>query len=457
MTGEWTKVTLEQIKAPIPNAIAMGPFGSRIKTDNFVPSGVPVIRGGNLNASRLLDDEFVYLTEEKADELRASNAQPGDIVITHRGTIGQVGIIPYSARHPRYVVSQSQMKFTVDPKKADPFFIFYFLRSPVGQHQLLANTSQVGVPAIAQPTSSLKAIEVLLPPTVNEQRTIAHILGMLDDKIELNRRMNETLEAIARTIFKSWFVDFDPVRAKASGEPPESICRRLRLTLDLLAFFPNRLVDSELGEIPEEWKIGTLGDVAEHPRRGIQPAEIAAATPYIALEHMPRRCIALSDWNMADGLESNKFQFRKGEILFGKLRPYFHKVGVAPISGVCSTDIVVVTPKAEGWFGFVLGHISSDAFVEHTNAGSTGTKMPRTSWKDMARYQIVIPPDALSDAYTRLVCPIFDRIIASIHERRTLTALRDTLLPKLLSGELRVPETVGWADEGSPTPASLRN
>jgi type I restriction enzyme S subunit len=132
----------------------------------------------------------------------------------------------------------------VGPEKADPFFIFYFLRSPVGQHQLLANTSQVGVPAIAQPTSSLKTIEILLPSTVDEQRAIAHILGTLDDKIELNRRMNETLEAIAQAIFKSWFVDFDPVRAKAQGEPPESICRRLRLTPDLLALFPDRLVDS---------------------------------------------------------------------------------------------------------------------------------------------------------------------------------------------------------------------
>lgn len=281
--------------------------------------------------------------------------------------------------------------------------------------------------------------EVVRLPPLPEQRAIAHILGTLDDKIELNRRMNETLESIARAIFKSWFVDFDPVRAKASGEAPESICRRLGLTPDLLALFPDRLVDSELGEIPEGWKIGTFGDVAEHPRRGIQPAEIAAATPYIALEHMPRRCIALSTWDMADDLESNKFQFRKGEILFGKLRPYFHKVGVAPVDGVCSTDIVVVTPKGEGWFGFVLGHVSSDAFVEHANAGSTGTKMPRTSWNDMARFSIVIPSDALSDAYTGFVRPMVDRIIASIYEGRTLAGLRDALLPKLLSGELRVP------------------
>src|SRR5207249_1684583 len=111
--------------------------------------------------------------------------------------------------------------------------------------------------------------------------------------------------------------------------------------------FPGSFEGSELGEIPKGWEIGRLGDVAVHPRRGIQPSEIEPSTPYIALEHMPKRCIALADWGTADGLESNKFEFRKGEILFGKLRPYFHKVGVAPANGVCSTDIVVVTPREE--------------------------------------------------------------------------------------------------------------
>lgn len=138
MAGEWKVSTIDEIKADTPNAIAMGPFGSRIKTDNFVSAGVPVIRGNNLNGERLLDDQFVFLTEEKANELRASNAFPGDIVITHRGTLGQVGIIPYDAKHPRYVVSQSQMKLTVDGEKADPFYIFYYLRSSLGQHELLA-------------------------------------------------------------------------------------------------------------------------------------------------------------------------------------------------------------------------------------------------------------------------------------------------------------------------------
>ncbi|MCS6997659.1 MAG: restriction endonuclease subunit S, partial [Casimicrobiaceae bacterium] len=246
----------------------------------------------------------------------------------------------------------------------------------------------------------------------------------------------------------SWFVDFDPVRAKASGEPPESICRRLGLTPDLLALFPDRLVDSELGEIPEGWEVGTLGDIANNPRRSLQANEIPASTPYIALEHIPRRCIALCEWSVADKVESNKFAFKRGEILFGKLRPYFHKVGVAPVDGVCSTDIVVVAPKSAEWFGCVLGHISGDAFIEHTNALSTGTKMPRTSWADMSRYPVALPSNALVQALDSVVRPLVDRIVAGVHQSRALAALRDTLLPKLISGKLRVP--LEGADAPSP-------
>jgi len=240
-------------------------------------------------------------------------------------------------------------------------------------------------------------------PPFPEQRAIARVLGALNDKIELNRRMNETLEALAQSLFKSWFVD---------------------ATQDAL---------------PKGWKEDTLGDVAENPRRGIQPDEIEPATPYIGLEHMPRRCIALSDWGHADELESNKFEFKRGEILFGKLRPYFHKVGVAPVDGVCSTDILVVVPKAPAWFGFILGHISSVEFINHTEAASGGTKMPRTSWQDMARYEVALPPEPLAADFTEKICPAIERIIANIHESRTLAALRDALLPKLLSGEVRVP------------------
>lgn len=314
----------------------------------------------------------------------------------------------------------------------DARFLYYLL----GMLNLNNWRSGSGQPLLNQ--EILSRIPSAVPPLA-DQRAIAHILGALDDKIELNHRINETSEAMMRALFAAWFVNFDVVRAKIEGRDP-------RLPKPLADLFPDSLVESELGAIPEGWRAGRLGDVAEHPRRGLQPGELNPSMPYIALEHMPRRCIALSQWSTAEGIESGKFAFKKGEILFGKLRPYFHKVGVAAVDGVCSTDIVVIAPRQDRWFGFVLAHVSSDAFVEYTNAGSTGTKMPRTSWSEMARYGVVLPPEQIASAFTSQTRPIVDRIIASIHESRTLSALRDTLGPKLISGVLRLKDAEAFVE-----------
>jgi type I restriction enzyme S subunit len=174
--------------------VSMGPFGSDIKTDNFLPVGVPVVRGGNLRDG-FVDDRFVFLSEEKATELKNANAFPGDIVITHRGTLGQVGIIPRKSRFPRYVVSQSQMVLSVDPNKASPEFVFNFLCSKNGQHQLLANTSQTGVPAIARPTNSVKAIRIVLPPAAI-LRVFDGVVGRLSERRNAARVESRTLIAL---------------------------------------------------------------------------------------------------------------------------------------------------------------------------------------------------------------------------------------------------------------------
>ena len=314
-------------------------------------------------------------------------------------------------------------------------FVYYALKNAIAEMKRVAHGGVFDT--ITRDT--FRIIEIDLPP-ISDQCAIAHILGTLDDKVELNRQMNETLDAMVRALFKSWFVDFDPVRAKAEGrwKRGQSLPGLPANLYDLITY---RFVNSELGEIPEGWRVGTLSDVASHLHRSVQPEQIAPGTPYIALEHMPKLCIALSEWGTSDGLESNKFVFKRGEILFGKLRPYFHKVGIAPIDGVCSTDIVVVAPKSLSLFGFVLGHVSSVEFVEYTNACSTGTKMPRTSWSDMARYDLTLPPEPLALAFSSLVFPSVERIIACIQESRTLAALRDALLPRLISGELRVRDT----------------
>jgi very-short-patch-repair endonuclease/restriction endonuclease S subunit len=211
--------------------------------------------------------------------------------------------------------------------------------------------------------------------------------------------------------------------------------------------FPDTFEDSDLGPIPKGWKVGSLGDVADSPRRGVNPSDVPPTTPYIGLEHMPRRCIALDAWGRAEDVASGKSQFKQGEILFGKLRPYFHKVGVAPMDGVCSTDIVVVTPKASHWHGYVISLVSSKAFVDYTDSHSAGTKMPRTNWKDMSRYPLALPPVTLAKAFQEHVASFHQRIILNVRQNRRLAGLRDTLLPKLLSGEIELPAAEAVAEE----------
>jgi type I restriction enzyme S subunit len=200
---------------------------------------------------------------------------------------------------------------------------------------------------------------------------------------------------------------------------------------------------------PEGWRRGYLADIAISPKIGVKPAQVDPSTPYIGLEHMPRRSIRLDDWGSAENVGSQKFAMKKGNFLFGKLRPYFHKVGISPVDGICSTDIIVIRPKSDEWTAFVLSVISSDDFVEHTNAGSSGTRMPRTNWKDMGRYEVVLPPVKLAAVFEATLMSMRDRIVAGVHESKTLSDLRDALLPKLMSGELRVGEARDQIEEAA--------
>ena len=273
----------------------------------------------------------------------------------------------------------------------------YFLKALIDFHlgKLLASATGSTFPNVSREQLANLDCDI---PSLPEQRAIAGILGALDDKIEVGRRINATLESIARAMFHQWFVE-----------------------------------NEEIGN----WEIGKLGDFAENIRRVVNAEEIAPGAYYIGLEHMPRKSIALADWVDASELASNKFIFEEGEFLFGKLRPYFHKVGVAPVDGICSTDILVIAPKSPDWYGFILGHISSDELINYTNAASTGTKMPRTNWSDIARYEVAIPTIKIAKEYNEILFPITHQIRANVMQSRTLASLRDSLLPKLMSGEVR--------------------
>jgi type I restriction enzyme, S subunit len=215
---DWEDLSVADLAAQQKNAVVGGPFGSNLVLKDYVRAGVPVIRGQNLAVGKWVGGDFVFVSEDKADALSANVARPGDLVFTQRGNAvlngGQVAIVP-SGSYPRYVISQSQMKLTVDSTKVDREFLLYVFKSKEHQDYLRTNAIVVGVPH-----TNLRLLKdyLIRLPSLSVQRLIATILGTLDDKIELNRRMNQTLEAMAQAIFKSWFVDFEPVKAKAAAK-----------------------------------------------------------------------------------------------------------------------------------------------------------------------------------------------------------------------------------------------
>jgi type I restriction enzyme S subunit len=426
MAGEWE--TLPVAEAPLE--IIDGDRGLNYpKQEDFGPSGDCLfLNTGNVTTTGFNFADRSFITKEKDAALRKGKLKRHDVVLTTRGTVGNVALFDDSIHFEHVRINSGMVLLRADESKLWPRFLFQFVRSPLFKEQVAALTTGSAQPQL--PIRDIRRVEIPLPPLA-EQKAIAAVLGALDDKIELNRRMNATLEAMARALFQRWFVDFDPVRAKLDGRPPAA------LDPATAALFPEHLEESPLGHIPQGWTAGKLGDIGTNSRRGIQPTDIAPNTPYIALEHMPRGCIALGDWDDSADVASGKSAFKKGEILFGKLRPYFHKVGVAPFDGVCSTDILVLAPKSPEWFGFLLGHASSNELIQFTDLASTGTKMPRTNWGDISSFKVALPPKPLAAAFTHSIQPMLDRIHANLHQSRTLATLRDTLLPKLLSGEIQ--------------------
>jgi type I restriction enzyme S subunit len=198
------------------------------------------------------------------------------------------------------------------------------------------------------------------------------------------------------------------------------------------------LVDSGFGPIPEAWAWRELKELAAESRIGIDPASVDPDTPYVGLEHMPERSIAIADWGTASEAASRKYRFDAGQILFGKIRPYFHKVAVPSVSGICSTDAIVIASRTDECWGLVLAVVSSDAFVEAAVQTSQGTKMPRANWNVLERYPVAVPPKGLRDAFNRHMTDTVALIHRLVHANRSLRASRDVLLPRLVSGAIDV-------------------
>lgn len=435
--NDWKEITLESIADPNQKAFAMGPFGSNIKKENYANSGVPVIRGINLGNNRFNSEGFVFLTEEKAGELKGSWASPDDIVFVAQGTVGKVGIIPSSASFTRYVLSQNLMKFSCDKTKACPLYLYYYYISHQGQHEIMSFTNPTGVPCISRPLSSLKKFKVSLPPLAGQER-IAEILGSLDDKIENNRRMNETLEGMARAIFKSWFVDFDPVKAKVEGRDP-------KLPKEIADLFPDSFEESELGPIPKGWKVDMVSNVINiNPRTKLAKNTVAK---HVDMKALPTVGFSISGYVEKEYKGGSKFC--KNDVLLARITPCLEngKTSLAYFLdndevGFGSTEFIVMRGKGEISSEFVYCLARDEKFRKHcisSMVGSSGRQRVQNACFD--HYYLAIPSNnKLLKSFKGQMYSLFNQMIINAEKSISLASLRDVLLPKLLSGELRVPE-----------------
>lgn len=398
MTSDWVEKTIGEVAE-----IVGGGTPSTKDLSNF-NGDVPWLTPKDLSGvhPRYVSSGERSLSRKGLQSCSARMLPAGTVLLTTRAPIGYVAIAASE------ISTNQGFRSLVPRAELDHEFLYYWLKANVPELERHASGSTFKELS----GSALSRIKIGFPRSLPKQQSIAAVLSALDDKIELNRRMSETLEELVREVHRGWFVD-------QNGRPSVNSLDRPPLP---------------------SWSPGQLRDLASEKRQGVDPDTVAPDTPYIGLEHMPRRRTTLDAWGYAEGLGSNKHQFGRGDILFGKLRPYFHKVGVAPVNGICSTDIVVVTPKDETYFGFLLGVLSSDKFVQFTDSASTGTRMPRTSWKTMSTYEVRVPPPQVARVFNDLVQPIVARTINATLESKALSELRDTLLPKLISGEIRVPE-----------------
>jgi type I restriction enzyme S subunit len=382
----------------------------------YVDKGeISLIRSQNIYNNGFSHGGLVYITKEAGENLRNVVVEEQDVLLNITGDSVARVCMPAPSILPARVNQHVAIIRTLK-NEIDPLYLKYFLSSP-RQQQVLLNLASAGATRNALTKGMIE--DIILPkPPLKKQIRIREHLSVLDKKIHLLRQQNATLESMAQALFKSWFVDFDPVidnALEAGRVLPEALGVRVALRGAVLAggaysglpeevkgLFPDSFVFSdELGKwVPEGWEAGTLKDVARNPKISVRPENMTDGTPYIGLQDMPQKSIALSRWSVSDEVGSNKYQFEKGDILFGKLRPYFHKVGIAPVDGVCSTDILVIEPTNEAYSSLVLGHVTSVKLIDHVTACSTGTRMPRTNWSDIGRYEIAIPPIEIASYLT---------------------------------------------------------
>lgn len=436
MASEWQKLALGDLTE-------WSSGGTPPKSNpEFWGGDIPWISASSMKTGRLSESDRTLTPEGLKRGSRLT--RKGNVLLLVRG----------SELHKRIPVGIAvrDVSFNQDVKALcaknglDKDFLYYWLAGH--ETMLLSKVENTGIGAGKLDTNVLKNLPVLLPPRP-EQRRIAHILGTLDDKIENNRKTAKTLEAMAQAIFQSWFVDFDPVRAKMAGESKESICKRLKLTPEILDLFPDRLVDSELGEIPEGWEVGIIGDLfgfqngyafksRDWQDYGIPVIKIGSVKP--SLVDMSN--VSHVSENVAK--QANDFRLQPADLVVG-MTGYVGEVGLipkAPTSPLLNQRVgrIVLTGRGTKHIAFAYCLMRQPTFKIAVEAKAHGTAQANVSSNAILNIPTVVPRSELRTTFDKLCGILFDGLLAAYENVTSISNLRDILLPKLISGEIRVPE-----------------
>ncbi len=389
------------------------------KNDNYYGGNISWITPKDLSN---YSNRYIYhgernITEEGLNNSSAKLVPTDTILMTSRAPIGYLALAG-----KKVATNQGFKSIICNEEIVSPKYLYYLLQNKMD------NIKSLGTGSTFSEISGkvVKNIEVSLPNLLN-QKKVEKVLDSIDEKIELNQKIIANLEELSQTLFKRWFVDFE--FPDENGNPYKSS--------------GGEMVDSELGEIPEFWKISKLEEIIDYSNKSIDVEKSFNKLDYIGLEHIPKNNkISINNWEDSSKIKGKKTLVSKGDILFGKLRPYFQKVGISPINGVVSTDILVIRPKKEVFYYFLLIYISQNKFIQYTTNTATGTRMPRTGSKQINTYKLILPPVSTLELFNTTLKNITINILQKNQEIRTLEILRDTLLPKLMSGEIEIPDDI---------------
>lgn len=408
---EWKHYKMDELI----EEISMGPFGSDVKKEFYVDNGVPILNGSNLQGFKLKEDSFGYLTKEKADSLKKCNAHRGDIIVTHRGTLGQIVYVPVNSKYDRYVISQSQFRFRCKADLVDVQYLVYYFHTREGQYKILANASQVGVPALARATSTFRLIDIKLPP-LDDQRRIASILSSLDRKIELNNKINADLEEMAQAIFKNWFVDFEP-------------------------FKDGKFVDSELGMIPEGWKVGRLTEIASYMNglamQKFPPENNEDSLPVLKIKELGQGFCGTDSDRCSCNIK-DECKIHNGDVIFSWSGTLLVDVWCGGDCGLNQHLFKVTSKDYPKWFYYYWTKHHLQEFIHI--AKDKAVTMGHIKRGHLEEAMVAIPDNDSMEKAHELFEPILSKMISLRLESSRLSLLRDTLLPRLMSGEIELPE-----------------